>query len=140
MRLRPARATDSQLLLSWRNDPHTRRASLQTKTIAPEEHQRWFARTLEDDTVDIFIAELEGIPVGSVRAEQRDPGFALSWTVAPAYRGQGLGKKMVALLADRLSGPLQATIRKENRASIAIAQAVGMRLQQATKTILYFST
>ncbi len=139
LRLRPARAADSALLLAWRNDPLTRAASVDTAEVALADHERWLAASLANEGRRLLVAEEHAQAVGSLRAD-RLPGGAweLSWTVAPHARGRGLGQRMVALLAQELEGPLVARVRAENIASRRIAEACGLVLFSSEGGLLEF--
>lgn len=96
LRLRPARDTDRDLLLRWRNDPDVRASSFQSMVIPPEEHAEWFTRKLCDPNCLILIAEDDtGEPVGQVRFDVEGEEAEVSVTVAGAKRGQGLGGPLI---------------------------------------------
>jgi RimJ/RimL family protein N-acetyltransferase len=124
--LRPATADDAALLLAWRNDPVTRAASRTTRPIGADEHRAWLARTLSDSARRLMIAVAGGRAVGMVRADRCDAGWELSWAIAPEARGNGYGKRAVALLARDVGGAVCAHIRAGNAASEAVARAAGM--------------
>jgi hypothetical protein len=46
--LRDMLSSDSETVLRWRNDPETRRNSINTAEVTPDEHARWFAKVLAD--------------------------------------------------------------------------------------------
>lgn len=139
LRLRPASLEDAELLLRWRNEPSTRDASLRTTPIGRDEHIAWLQASLGDPKRRLLVAELRGIPVGTVRADREEAGHVLSWTVSPECRGYGVGKAMVRLLADAITGPIRAEIRRGNMASMRIAEAAGMGLVREDDGILHYS-
>lgn len=130
MLLRRARIEDAQLLLSWRNDPETRLQSKSTEEISVEDHIQWLTKILKNSQIKLYIAEVNQIPVGTVRSNRdRDGTLELSWTVAPIHRGKGLGKIMVMQFVQKLH-PRQkfiARIRKGNISSENIAKALGLQ-------------
>jgi RimJ/RimL family protein N-acetyltransferase len=136
--LRPADIADAALLLSWRNDPLTREASHNSSPVNAAEHGRWLQSQLDDPNCVLMIAECQHNPVGTARADRRDDGWELSWTVAPAARGKGLAKQMVALLANRISEPVRAEIKQGNTASIRVAEYAGMEFAHETDNILHY--
>ncbi|MCI5059435.1 MAG: UDP-2,4-diacetamido-2,4,6-trideoxy-beta-L-altropyranose hydrolase [Alphaproteobacteria bacterium] len=140
IRLRPARLEDAQLLLDWRNDPATRQASLNTDIIAYEDHVKWFKGVLEDQNRHLYIATHDNHDVGTIRADltPETGAYNLSWSVAPEHQGKGVGKKMLSRLMEELEGPFTATIRKDNTASIRIAETTGMMLEKEAQEILYY--
>lgn len=142
LRLRPATVADAALLLEWRNDEATRLASHNTGVVTPEDHARWLDALLRDPSRRLFIAEVNGDPVGSVRAD-RDPDGAcheLSWTVAPATRGRGMGVRMVQLLLAEVSGPVRAEVKPGNQASVRIAEAAGLAFDVERNGVMRFQT
>lgn len=142
LRLRPATVADAALLLEWRNDEATRQASHNTGVVTPEDHARWLDALLRDPSRRLFIAEVNGDPVGSVRAD-RDPDGAcheLSWTVAPAARGRGMGVRMVQLLLAEVSGPVRAEVKPGNQASVRIAEAAGLAFDVERNGVMHFQT
>lgn len=142
LRLRPATVADAALLLEWRNDEATRLASHNTGVVTPEDHARWLDALLRDPSRRLFIAEVNGDPVGSVRAD-RDPDGAcheLSWTVAPAARGRGMGVRMVQLLLAEVSGPVRAEVKPGNQASVRIAEAAGLAFDVERNGVMRFQT
>src|SRR3989344_6369332 len=129
LHLRPASMDDAKALFAWRNDPETRRNSINTEPVAWEGHVAWLTKSLEMPTRKLYVAEVGGIPVGTVRADLLEGGeYELSWTVAPESRGKGFGKQMVLQFArEMLSGKrLLAEVKRGNIASEKIAQALGL--------------
>jgi UDP-2,4-diacetamido-2,4,6-trideoxy-beta-L-altropyranose hydrolase len=124
--LRAATEADARRLFDWRNDPLTRNNSLETGQVSWEEHRRWLAAALARPDRRLLVAEYDGEVVGTVRLDQHTEGCELSWTVAPAQRGRGVGKAIVAA-AVALAGPgaLIARIKRGNAASLRIAEACG---------------
>jgi len=128
MRFRKAAKEDSDNLFNWRNDPETRANSLNTAEVLREEHEAWLSRTLKNPNRILFIAEEKGEAVGTMRADrlEDEDGYELSWTVAPEHRGKGIGKKMLFQAIKEVdSSVLKAKIKKENLASIKMAEAAG---------------
>ncbi len=138
IRLRPATIEDADILLQWRNDLQTRRASFNTEEVTKEEHVSWLTKLLENPDRLLFIAEEDGVPVGTVRADLIDGAYELSWTVAPSSRGHGVGKTMVALAADLIASPILARIKAENKASARIAEFAGMKHDREVNGVLYY--
>ena len=95
--LRDVLSKDSETLLRWRNDPETRRNSINTTEISPEEHAEWFAKMLGGQSRRNLIADVDGISIGVVRldwSEHRE-SCDLSFMVAPEHRGKGYGFAIV---------------------------------------------
>ena len=136
--LRPALVDDVELLYRWRIDPGTRLASLNTESISLQAHQAWFRSVLADPARRLYIAECQGIPVGTVRTDGGDDACELSWTVAPEFRGRGIGTRMVMMVAASTPGILTARVKADNVASVRIAEAAGMRLDREADGVLHF--
>lgn len=139
MILRPVTIQDADMLLEWRNDAETRAASHNTAEVSPVDHIAWLGRVIHNPRRRLFIAEEDGRPVGTVRADFDETGiWELSWTTAPAERGRGVGKRMVALLAQQLDEPIRAEVKFENLASRAIARAAGMEVYGVAGGVLHY--
>ncbi len=136
--LRPAVMSDVEILYKWRNDPQTRAASHNQDEIDFDSHRKWFEKSLKDIDRKIYIAETGNIPVGTVRSDNKKGVSELSWTVNPEYRGQGIGRQMVSLLAKQIKGPIRAEVKAGNLASSRIAEACGMEIQTRKDGILYY--
>lgn len=125
MRFRAATPADSEQLFAWRNDPETRRASINTALVDETEHAAWFSTVLRGDR-EVWLAEHDGQPVGRVDCRHVGEQIQLGWTIAPEHRGRGLGKMMVKAFVDHHPGHYQAEIKTGNPASIAIAAHAGI--------------
>jgi UDP-2,4-diacetamido-2,4,6-trideoxy-beta-L-altropyranose hydrolase len=138
--LRPAALSDAGLLLAWRNDEQTRAASHHREPVPWEDHMDWLRRSLADPLRSLWIACRGNQPVGTVRADREgDAGpTTLSWTVAPDQRGSGVGRAMVQLAAQGLSGPLHAEVKAGNAASARIAEAAGLQAAERVGDTLHF--
>jgi len=137
-RLRPAGMEDAATLLAWRNDPDTVRASHSDRPVDPDGHRRWLAASLGNPGRRLYVAEDAGIAAGTVRLDRDGDGWLLSWTVAPDFRGRGLGKAMVRLATDSLTSPVRAEVKAGNAASARIAEQAGLRLDREQDGIQYY--
>lgn len=124
IRWRPASVDDSQTLWRWRNDPMTRRNSLQSGRIGWDSHRRWLAGKLADRGCLLLIAlGVQGEPVGQLRLDRGPAATAeVSISVAPEHRGRGLAAAMLRRApwgrpAWRLRR-LLAQVKPENAASV----------------------
>lgn len=123
---RPATADDAELLLTWRNDPQTRRWSRTSDPVRPEDHRSWLDRVLADGGRRLLVAEYEGAPVGTVRFDRDGAAWEVSITVAPEARGRGLAVP-VLLAAERTLGSatVHANVHRDNAASLALFHRAG---------------
>lgn len=67
--LRPATKEDSYTLLYWRNDRETRQSCPNPRMVREEEHMAWMDKVLNDRKRRLYIAEKNGVKVGTVRAD-----------------------------------------------------------------------
>ncbi|MFP5068821.1 GNAT family N-acetyltransferase [Pseudonocardia nantongensis] len=128
---RPATLDDAELLLSWRNDPETRRWSRSTDEIDLDAHRRWLAGSLDrEDRRLLLVSDLDG-PVGTVRWDREESGWEVSITVAPERRGSGLAIPLLrageeAVRAWSGAGtPVIAVVHADNAASARLFARAG---------------
>ena len=130
--IRSATRDDTKLLFDWRNDRETQRASGSSAPLEWAEHEEWMNKVTSGRFPGraLYVVESAGERVGTVRSDHRDDGYTeVSYTVAPLWRGKGLGKRMVVqFVHEFLPGKrLAARIKKgSNPASEAIARALGL--------------
>lgn len=128
---RPAALDDAEMLLTWRNDPETRRWSRSTETIDLDTHRRWLAGSLDrDDRLLLVVSDAAG-PVGTVRWDRECSGWEVSITVSPQRRGSGLAVPLLrageaALRARTGAGtPVIAVVHADNAASARLFVRAG---------------
>lgn len=126
LHLRPANESDAPLLFDWRNDPLTRANSKNSDLVMFADHCRWFEASLRNRGRRLLVAIVGAKPAGTVRLDEGDSATRVSWTVAPDFRGLGVGKQMVGLALADVHGPVVAEIKPTNAPSIAIAVACGL--------------
>jgi UDP-2,4-diacetamido-2,4,6-trideoxy-beta-L-altropyranose hydrolase len=146
LRLRPVQATDSAQLLTWTNDPDTRRQSFDPTPVSRAQHEAWLANQLAHPDRYLLLAEdtSTGVPAGLIRfaittANQAVPTAILSYSLAPECRGRGWAAPLLlagtrAVLAHfpqvrRVVGEVKATnaasVRAFRRAGYALAGEAG---------------
>ena len=141
MKLRKATIDDWKILLEWRNDIDTRKNSHNMELVQEEEYQKWLNSVLENDNQKLYIWFENRIPAGTIRSDwdNKTKSFELSWTVSPNFRRQGIGKKMVKYLAEKMNHKLRAEVKIGNVASIKIAEFAGLKFKYENNGILYFA-
>ena len=95
--LRKAQRIDKNILLTWRNDPATRRNSINTCVISEEEHSKWFETVFSKPTrLQLIGLDSEDKPVGQVRFDVLENNIAeVDVGVAPKERGKGFGGDLI---------------------------------------------
>ncbi len=131
-RLRLARATnaDAKLLFDWRNEATAREMSFDATPLAWEAHVRWLDQKLAERDAQIFVGEVDALPVGQARVELRDGELVLSYGVDPDLRGLGFGRALVALAMRRALRPAGTTgwrahVKAQNEPSKKIFRSLG---------------
>jgi RimJ/RimL family protein N-acetyltransferase len=137
--LRLATLEDAKILFEWRNDPQVRAGSHNQAEISFEDHLAWLEGSLANPDRKLYIAEEDGISVGTVRSDWAENAYTLSWTVGPKARGKGIGKRMVSLLVKQIREPIRAEVKVGNLASMKISQEAGMQLDYIKNGVMYFS-
>lgn len=137
--VRPAIATDAELVYRWRNHPATRKVSGDQSEIGLDGHFRWFAASLAlGSTRKIFIGEIGRVPIGVVRFDRCTPcasahQYEVSIFLDPELHGLGLGAPMLIAAEQALvaAGPaplrVLAVTRPENVASQTMFRSCGYR-------------
>jgi RimJ/RimL family protein N-acetyltransferase len=130
VRLRPALASDAVTLWRWRNDPQTRAASFSGGSVELADHERWLQETLGRTDRRLYVAHAEGTDVATARLDVQGAEAVVSLTVAPEWRGRGIGTRViVALVTEAFRTPglrrLLAHVKPDNAASLAAFERAG---------------
>lgn len=91
VKMREAQKDDLETTFTWASNSDIRRYSFQQHQITHNEHSQWFNKRVNDNKCLYLIAELNGIPIGSVRFDLQDREAVISYLVDPGYHGQGFG-------------------------------------------------
>lgn len=94
--VRPVKAADVDITYQWASNPLMRSFSFSNHNITSQEHQNWFEKKLADSTCAFYIAEMRGIPAGSIRFDMDGGTAKISYLLAPAFHGMGLGSFLLA--------------------------------------------
>ena len=89
-----AKSCHSETIWEWRNDPITRKMSVNSEKVSWEEHTSWYEKFLLDKCRKLYVGEEEGIPIGVVRFDKCDDDeyvYEVSINISPAYRKKVLG-------------------------------------------------
>lgn len=126
LRLRPAALEDARPLWRLAGDPTVRRSSLSTGPIGWEEHAEWLDRLMKNvatGRAGIWVLDLEGVVLGSIRYEHDDQErIEVSLSVAAPFRRRGLAARLLEETWRRAceamgARQVRAVVRRENAAS-----------------------
>jgi RimJ/RimL family protein N-acetyltransferase len=137
--LRRMALTDSELIYSWANDPVSRGQSFRSEAIAEEEHRKWFVSRLESPSTYYYLGELQEQPFGQIRFERQEEEAVIHFSIAPEFRGKGLGKILLRegirlfSLETRVPIRLIAFVKNTNLPSLRIFQEEGFVREAATE-------
>lgn len=138
MKLRPATFADESLLLEWRNEPQSRANSSYAGEVTPEGHHAWLRRVMLDNDTHLYIAEIEGIPVGQGRIERAWKAYhrkmdsaAIGYSIDVNERGKGYGKQLAEKLVNLAKnthgfGMTMCRIKRGNMCSVKVAIGAGV--------------
>lgn len=144
MKLRPATIADESILLEWRNEPQARANSSYAAEVTPEGHHVWLQRVLVDPETHLYIAEIEGVPVGQGRIERAWKAYskkmdsaAIGYSIDVNERGKGYGKQLAEKLVNLARnthgfGLVMCRIKRGNMCSVKAA------IQAGVNTIEFF--
>lgn len=128
--LRPALSSDAITLWRWRNDPQTRAASFTASAVELDEHERWLQDTLGRADRRLYVAHADGRDVATARLDVQGTEAEVSLTVAPEWRGRGIGTHVLRALvteAFQAAGLLRlvARVKTDNAASRTAFERAG---------------
>jgi UDP-2,4-diacetamido-2,4,6-trideoxy-beta-L-altropyranose hydrolase len=143
--IRRAVQQDAALYFKWANDPAVRRNAIHSEPIAWDTHVAWFSKRLQDaDSYLYLLQSPRGESIGQVRIEFKkptQPGL-IDYSLAPSYRGQGLGQLLLRRALQQLrhdrpalaGGAVQGQVKVSNGASCRVFEELRF-VRQAAVTL-----
>ena len=137
MKIRLAEEKDMVELWDWRNDPNTRRNSINKERISFETHKTWFIDALNNErkTILIGIDQVTEQKIGMVRFDVlKDKRVETSININPKLRGGGFGSRLLQKSVDEYfrlhpGSKLVANIVKKNEVSVKLFSNVGFEYE-----------
>ncbi len=133
--LRPAALADVTALWNLANQPEVRRNSFSPEPIPFAGHARWFTGRLASPASRIQVLVRNGRLLGQIRHDRRPDGSAaeIDIAVAPAGRGQGLGRRLITETANAACrelavSVLHATVFADNFPSLELFRRCGFAM------------
>lgn len=131
LRLRPATLEDGPMLHAWRDHPETRAVSGSSAPVQLDSHMSWLTRKLDDAGCRLFVAEVGGTAVGSIRFDrQLNEAWEVSLYLDPDLIGLGLGRYLLqagehAMQVEDRDVAFTATVMPGNDASARLFTNAG---------------
>jgi UDP-2,4-diacetamido-2,4,6-trideoxy-beta-L-altropyranose hydrolase len=131
LRVRTATLVDGPMLHAWRDHPETRAVSGNSAPIQLDSHLNWLARKLVDTGCRLFVAEIGGTAVGSIRFDRQAEGaWEVSLYLDPDLTGLGLGRYLLqagerAMQLEAGDVAFTATVMPGNDASVRLFTNAG---------------
>jgi RimJ/RimL family protein N-acetyltransferase len=128
--IRDATINDAEILFEWANDLNTRQNPFNPETIEWNDHISWLRKKLLDPLTRIYILYYHHKQIATVRFDT-NKNTIIGITVAPSYRGLGLGAEILKIATNNFwinnNDEIFAYIKKENIASQRIFEKAGFR-------------
>ena len=157
--LRKATMDDAKLLFQWKNDPETLANSITKRGVTMEEHMNWLEKVVDNPKRQLYILEINQIPVGQLRldieyleragdivtlgGEKQVTAITaeISYGLAVEHRGKGLGKVLLeqAEIIAHVYGfdQLTAEVLPHNLASQKLFKKLGFEEEQKDNIYIY---
>jgi RimJ/RimL family protein N-acetyltransferase len=145
--LRPCCASDSALILGWRNSADARKFSKSQKIISPREHDEWIIdRIARISEAPFWIITCNALPIGYVRFDLNSSiaiNFEVSIYLSLDFRFSGLGKHSLALALNNLirdfpGSSVVAKVHNQNAASIKLFKNANFQLCETSDAFQIF--
>lgn len=137
--LRPAIKDDCKDLWRWRNNRKVRQCCFNSKTIAWEQHRKWFSAKMKDDNARLYIGMHGKDKIGVIRFDAGIDSITVSINIDPAFFNKGFGTAMIRIGTEKAfsefgdSRPVLAEIKKENISSKKAFEKAGYRHTDESK-------
>jgi RimJ/RimL family protein N-acetyltransferase len=129
--LRKALKEDINRTFDWASNNIIRKYAIQKEEIVFEEHKKWFLSKISSVDCVYFIAEVNNIPIGSIRFDMNEKKEALlSFLLEPKFHGKGYGKEILEIGCEKLLKFKELTkivgvVNVENLPSLKTFKALG---------------
>lgn len=137
---------DCSDIFEWRNDPTSRKMSINGSYISSSEHSQWFAAILKRKSHIGVIGEINCSKIGVVFLYYDNGHVRVSINLNPLFRGRKLAASLLegAMHEARLMLPkvkyFFAEIKNTNHASIKIFTQNGFKLVNMNNEVAVYRT
>ena len=114
----------------------TRKASFFEVFIPWEEHVEWFNSRIADQNHYFYIiTDSQEKPIGQIRFSVKSDNAVISFSIAPEFRGFGIGTKALKLGTQKLFqesnvNAIIAFVRVDNQVSLKVFQKAGFVIEE----------
>lgn len=145
MKIRSADSSDFLDILSWRNDPLSRKMFRNDNEVTPEEHEKWLGCILKNPLIKIYIGIAGEEKIGICRFDANEPitSVEISINLNPKMRGRNLSYDFLAKCIKEYKKShetkLTATVRKINQPSLKIFERKGFNMVREDDKFYYLA-
>jgi UDP-2,4-diacetamido-2,4,6-trideoxy-beta-L-altropyranose hydrolase len=130
MVLRKGTKFDLDKTYEWAADKTIRAFSFNQNPILFEEHSNWFLKKVDQNECAYYIAEIENIPIGSIRFDIRDNQATISYLLDSGFHNKGLGSVLLKKGVEKFAGEYAISeiigyVMPENIASVKAFERLG---------------
>lgn len=129
LEIRVANAEDVLQYFDWVNDPAVRSGALNSEEIMLSGHLEWFEERLKSGDSNMFVLEVNGLPIGQIRFDRRQDGIWIDYSLDRIVRGRGWGVEVVRrglrFLPAISAAVLHAEVLPTNKPSLAVFRHLG---------------
>jgi RimJ/RimL family protein N-acetyltransferase len=129
---------DWPTLLKWANDDTMRKNAFNQNKITKDEHLKYIERILSDDSKNIYILELDDIPVATIKDSLFETFIELSYNVCPSHRGKKLSILLLTLYLYEKTGKFLCRIKNDNVPSVRMVERCGFTLDKQVDGVMYY--
>ncbi len=132
--LRSAADVDSQKVFDLSNDPVVRSQSINSNTIDPDDHKKWFAEKIKkEDYIFLLAFDRKNNFIGQVRFDINKDDAVVSISIVNKFRGKGFSKNILKeactkIFSEKDISTITAYILPDNIASINGFKSAGFIL------------
>lgn len=137
LRIRSHNKKVSNFIFNLRNKSYVRKNSLNKKKILFSEHERWLKSFLKKKNVLYIMCEGKFL-IGYIRLEKLINYTNISWAVLKKYQKKGYAKKGLNYATKSKKINYKALIKKNNLASLSIAEKSGFKFKYNIKNVCYY--
>lgn len=127
--MRLATLADEELFLEWRAADERTSPWWNGRPVNTEGHSRWFQARVDNPAVRLWVAEVDGVPVGDARL---DSSGEVTFNVLPEHRRRGFGTQVLREATRRAVEEdgwtrVRAVVDDANTASVSTLHKAGYR-------------